>query len=1347
MMTGWRLCAPLYRRLRRRVLALLHIGVRRSPPLRVWIALGCFLLAVMMATVFIGVYSTRVRSVFVKIAQAALVKYTGYQVYVVDTKVDLFPPRVELDGVVVRRAGQRPFFIAKRIAVMPGLTRSINGSVALEWVEVREPEVHLTYKNGGFEELSGLTTSTKSHGPEKTRVPFELWGALVTRGRVHINMPGKAVIDVRGLNMFAAPRPTGSIPVEVVVPPVVIELPNRRVVLENVRLGLNVKGGNLLAPKKVSVRTLEFISDAASVSSNGNVDVDKREGNLKVKSNVDLALLQALFPDLPPFHGRAAFSAEIDAEGERPSVLLDVDATGLAAGDIQIGDMHAEVVAATDRVDVKQLTLRTMGGEAVVVGTLKPRLDYPFDAVVKWSSVDLADVLDTLGVKDPWVSVHNSGRAKVSGHLIPKGLNDPVLTGTAHIDVKELLSRDRSYRLGSFKTILQLKNATVDTKLSLYGDRLELEDAAVQGDPGRIDCNVRFYFDQMLGFHINGESDMLDLKKVGPIAGVDIEGAGPLHFELGGPYGPPRIEATVSMENAKIEGIVLGHVDTDVIFEDAHTLEFPDAGCTIGDTTIEGHGKVDLTAGPYLDFTGALEDGDIKDLVPLMPIPAVLARNLSGDIGGGFHLFGNAARPSLDIGFASDGFEVLEQPFETAIGKLLMKDGRLEQMTIGAKIAHGDRSGDVDVEINGAKSPGDAVSIHADITDVPTAELTFLSGARHALDGRLNARVDVQFGRDPIGDASVHVDDLKIAGRPPQSVNGTLQLKGERITYDVEAMSNRITVKGSADIGDEPEFDLKGVLRNAAVGSLLGLPSEYEANVSGQVALAGPFKSLERLQGELVLDQVRIDTPTLAALSKQRSKVTLEGKKLALDGLELIGQGVDLRIGGFIGLDGKMNVGFTGVLDGKVLQPFIPTAEMIVGSVPLDLKLAGALDDPQLRGSARVEDLRLKFTFFDKPFEKLTADITLSGDTFAFDDITTSFGDGNVNGSGSVKVKGGELQNLSFAFDLDRVHYVAPGDLPLVASGKIRVETNRAKQFEVSGETTVSDLRYTYPIGSFEALMPSFRRKPTQTRTLDKSEERVLFDVAVKSDENVIVDNNIAKAELKADLRVTGTNLRTGLVGTLTPVHAKLFYNNHSYTMTSGTIDFIDRYQVLPRVDMQLRTKACAADVTVTLSGTADEHSVEFSGRDAKGVVPETEIKSCLAFGFRQSEFSQGAGVGGTAGGISQEVLPFAANFLSSATGLDRYIKENFRIDEVKFGTGYVQRAGRGTRYSTRIILVKDLVEGVKLRFTSSITESDDQRVELEFPLGDYSTMNLSWGNSGDLSNDLGLDLKWRKEF
>ncbi len=1328
--------------LERRFGEALTLALQHSPPLKIWIAFGVFMLMVMTTTIFIGVYSTRARGVFAKIAQAALMKYTGYQVYVVDTTIEVFPPRLQLDGVIVRKVGQRPFFVAHRIAMMPGITRSTSGSFAVEWLEVRQPEIRLTYKNGGFEELSGLTTTSGGKSePGKTRLPFELWGALITRGRIHINIPGRAVIDVRGLNAFASPTSRGSIPVEVVVPPVIIELPNRRVVLENVRLGLNINGGNLLAPKKVSMRTLEFISDAASISSAGDVDVDKQQGNLTLKSNVDLAILQALIPDLPPFAGRAAFSAEIDNSGDKPSVTLNIDATGLAADTVKIGDLHAEVTASTELVQIKALKLRTMGGEAEVTGSLKPRLDYPFEAEVKWNKIDVADVLDTLGVKDPWVSVHTLGRAKVAGHFITKGLMDPVLTGTAHVDVKELLSRDRSYRLGTFKTILNVKNATVDTKLSLYTDRLELQEAQVAGDPGKLECNVRFYFDQMLGFHIAGESDLLDLAKLGPIAGVHIEGAGPLIFELGGPYGPPRIDAQVSMENTKIEGIPLGHVDTEVVFKDQHTLEFTDAVATLGDTQVEGTGKVDLANGPRLDFTGSVEEGDVRDLLPLIPLPAVLAKNLSGDIGGGFHLHGIASRLNLDVGFASDKFEALGQPFENGIGKVELKDGRLKQMTLSAKVS----SGDVDLEINGATKTNGPLSVHADVTDIPTNELMFLQNARTSFEGKMNGRVDVEFGRDPIGDGSVHIDDLKIAGRPPQDVSATMRLKGERITYDVEAMQGSIVVKGSADIGDTPSFEIQGALKNAQIGGMIGLPSEYETKVSGSVVVGGPFEALDKIKGEVLLDQVHIISPSLSADAQKRSRIVLEQRKLQIEELDLKGNGVDLAIRGFVALDGKMNLGFVGAIDGKVLQPFIPPAELIAGNIPLDVRLAGELGAPELRGSANVQNLRLKFGFFDDAFEKLNAKVTLSGTTFAFDDISARFGDGDVTGSGSIKLADNALQNLAFTFDLDRVHYNVNSEIPLVASGRIRVETNRAKQFEVSGNTLINDLRYTHPVDLAE-LRPSFRRKPTMTRTLEKNDERVLFDVGIVSEQNLIIDNNVAKAELKADLRLTGTNLRPGLLGTITPIKASFFILNHNFTLVSGTVDFIDRYQVLPRFDAEVKTKACSADITVNLNGTADTLAFTYAGRDQKGIVPESDVQSCILRGTRESQFSQTIGRGNSVTNLQQEVLP-ALNLLQSVTGLDRVIKDYFRIDDVKIGAGSTYKIGRGSRYSTRIIVVKDIAEGVKLRFSSSITESDDQRLELEFPLGQYSTMNLSWGNSGDLSNDVGLDLKWRKEF
>lgn len=1318
------------------------VAIREARNLWGWLGLSGFGIVIVLITALSASYSVRARGEFLRIAQAAVFKATGFQVHMDDLTLEVFPPRLTIDVFAVRRPGERAFFTASRIAVIPGIARSLSGRVALQWVELRDPTLKLTFRDGKFDELGGLVSQNKDTGQVQTNLPFELWGALVLRGHVQVNVPGKALIDMRGINAFAAPRASGRIPVEVVFPPISVELPNRRVEIENIHIGLQVIGGNLLAPKRVALRTFEFISDAASLKTAGAIDLDAQQGQLNVSTKIDLDIVNLLLPNLPQVSGKVALRAEIDAERERPVVKIELEGDTLGLAGRSIGSVQAKLDGNLARINVNELVVNAVGGRIKASGHVVPGLDYPFAAQLQLEGVQLAEILELAGLTEVWPSLKANGKIDIAGKLITKGLLDPILTGTAHIEIPEFISRDASWRKRDYVTILKLHDAVVDTKLVLYSERLELEDAHIRHQAGTIDCEARFYFDQTLGFAINGESDMLDLQRLGPIAGIDIRGVGPLHFELGGPYGPPRIEAEVVMEHTSIEGIPIGHVDSKVLFEDARTLQFPDAVATFGDTAVEGSGKIDLgaAAGPTFEFIGELEEGEIRDLLPLIPIPNWLAQSMSGDIGGDFRLHGRAARPNLDVNFASVAFEAAGQPFETAMGRVSMANGTFREMTMEAHVGQG--KADIRLE-PGARG----IAIHAELTDVPTEEVRALSKARHALIGRASGRLDVSLGdanHGALGEGVLRVDDLEIAGRDPQRLEARMFLKDTTVSFDAQAMASRITVTGSADIGDDPSFTVQGKLRQAPIGGLLGMPATYDVRTTAELALKGAFGELRTLAGSLAIAELAIDSPQLIANATNRATLTLDNGRLEIPAIHLAGRGLDATVSGAVSLEGAMNVGITGTVDGGVIQPYVPTLDQLTGQIPLDVQLSGDVANPLLRGTASVSRARLKFSFFDKAFEQTEAKIALQGDTFSFDALSATFGDGRVIGSGSVRLLDGALHNLAFGFDVEDVRYTAPGDLPLVLTGRVRVETNRAKQFEVTGDMRIKELRYTYDV-SLDAMMPSFKRKPTQTRTLEKSDEVVLFDVSLIADNNLFIDNNIAKAELKADLRLTGTNLRTGLLGTVTPLRALVSFQNQTYTLASGTIDFIERYQILPRVDLLLRTNACAAEVTVGISGTVDNYTLDFKGRDANGSVRQEDLQSCLAFGFRQSEFTSTPGVSRVGG--AQEVLPIGLNLLGSVTGIDRKLKEYFRIDEVRFGAGYTQRVGRGSRVSPRIILVKDIGGGVKLRLTSSIIDTDDQKLELEFPFGQYSTMNLSWGNSGDLSNDLGLDLKWHRDF
>ena len=95
----------------------------------------------------------------------------------------------------------------------------------------------------------------------------------------------------------------------------------------------------------------------------------------------------------------------------------------------------------------------------------------------------------------------------------------------------------------------------------------------------------------------------------------------------------------------------------------------------------------------------------------------------------------------------------------------------------------------------------------------------------------------------------------------------------------------------------------------------------------------------------------------------------------------------------------------------------------------------------------------------------------------------------------------------------------------------------------------------------------------TARPTLDLTEERnpllerVRFNVDVDTATPILVDNNLARAEVDADLRVVGTPYEPGLTGRLTLLEGgEITLNERRYEVERGVITFVDERRIVPVV-------------------------------------------------------------------------------------------------------------------------------------------------------------------------------------
>jgi len=85
-------------------------------------------------------------------------------------------------------------------------------------------------------------------------------------------------------------------------------------------------------------------------------------------------------------------------------------------------------------------------------------------------------------------------------------------------------------------------------------------------------------------------------------------------------------------------------------------------------------------------------------------------------------------------------------------------------------------------------------------------------------------------------------------------------------------------------------------------------------------------------------------------------------------------------------------------------------------------------------------------------------------------------------------------------------------------------------------------------------------------------------------------------------------------------------------------------------------------------------------------------------------------------------------------------------VDQIEITTEYSSRA---RLYEPRLLIAKEVLEGqVRLEFSSSLFNTDDQSIKAHYRVTPFLTLQSGWTSSEDMAvGDLGLDLKYRWEW
>jgi outer membrane protein assembly factor BamA len=436
---------------------------------------------------------------------------------------------------------------------------------------------------------------------------------------------------------------------------------------------------------------------------------------------------------------------------------------------------------------------------------------------------------------------------------------------------------------------------------------------------------------------------------------------------------------------------------------------------------------------------------------------------------------------------------------------------------------------------------------------------------------------------------------------------------------------------------------------------------QIEGAIDLSARLESPSLELADLQGAVTVDRFEVRLAGLPVQQRQPTQIAFGDGFARVTTWDWTGQGAELGVRGQVRLaDRQTAVLANGRVDLRLLTPFVRgTGVALSGLLEPRLSITGVLDNPRLDGDVSLSLGEIRLSDPQIVATELNARAVLSRTTAFITELTGAVNGGTLTGGGEVTLGAGGIPSSSLTATLRGVAVEFPeglrselgADLTLALSAPTPSSPLSGR---LSGDVTIVDSAYREPIVVVTSLLAALQNQQLTAGAGDDDSflTRLALDLRVVTENDVVVDNNVARLQLGADLRVIGTGAVPALSGRADLREGgQLYFGRNIYTIESGSIGFQNPEIIEPNLNIRALTRAGGEEIELTLTGTPGTLDVQLRS-PSNPDLSEPDLGSLLITGRTLSEVpsAQAQIVGEQVlGYLSGDVLGLAGR----AVGLD----------------------------------------------------------------------------------------------